>query len=317
VPSDPTPPRRLPLWAAAGATVLVGVLTAVQARVNGSLGAALDDGLVAATISFGSGLVIVALLVALVPAGRAGARRLAAAVRSRTMPWWMLLGGLAGALTVATQGFTVATIGVALFTVGVVAGQTLGGLALDRAGYGPAGVVAVTLPRLIGGALAVLAVVLCIAGSPPTAQWWMLLLPFLAGAGISWQQATNGRLRQRVDSALTATLVNFVGGTTALVVAAAVHVASAGLPAVLPADAWLYLGGAIGVTYIFLSAALVRRTGVLLLGLGSVVGLLATSIVLDALLPAPSSPPLPAALAAVVLALVGVSVVVIPWRRRR
>jgi bacterial/archaeal transporter family-2 protein len=177
--------------------------------------------------------------------------------------------------------------------------------------------VAVTLPRLIGGALAVLAVVLCIAGSPPTAQWWMLLLPFLAGAGISWQQATNGRLRQRVDSALTATLVNFVGGTTALVVAAAVHVASAGLPAVLPADAWLYLGGAIGVTYIFLSAALVRRTGVLLLGLGSVVGLLATSIVLDALLPAPSSPPLPAALAAVVLALVGVSVVVIPWRRRR
>ena len=148
----------------------------------------------------------------------------------------------------------------------------------------------------------------------------MLLLPFLAGAGIAWQQATNGRLRQAVGSPLVATLVNFIGGTIALVIADVIHIAAAGAPQAFPTDAWLYVGGAIGVVYIFLSAALVRHTGVLLLGLGSVVGLLATSVVLDALWPPLSGPSLGAAVAAVFVALVGVIVAVVPWRavlRRR
>ena len=38
----------------------------------------------------------------------------------------------------------------------------------------------------------------------------------MTGAGIAWQQATNGRLRHRTGSALTATLVNFIGGTILL-----------------------------------------------------------------------------------------------------
>ncbi|WP_243073870.1 DMT family transporter [Microbacterium sp. SS28] len=324
------PPRRLPAWLALGGAVLVGVLTATQARINGSLGVALDDGLVAAVISFGSGLVILLVLAAALPDGRAGVARLIRGVgtRRRTrgfaehergtarIPFWMLLGGLAGALTVATQGLTVATIGVALFTVGVVAGQTLNGLVLDRVGYGPAGVVAVTMGRIAGGALVLLSVVLCLAGQGTgNVPWWMLLLPFLAGAGIAWQQATNGRLRQAVGSPLVATLVNFVGGTIVLALAAAIHVALDGPPAAAPTPPWLYTGGGIGVVYIFLSAALVRHTGVLLLGLGSVVGLLATSVVLDAVWPPLSGPALPFALAAVCVALGGVVVAVIPWAR--
>jgi transporter family-2 protein len=66
---------------------------------------------------------------------------------------------------------------------------------------------------------------------------------------------------------LTATLVNFIGGTAILAVAALAHVAVVGAPAAWPTDPWLYLGGVIGVTYIFLSAALVVHTGVLILGL--------------------------------------------------
>ncbi len=133
----------------------MGVLTALQARINGQLGVRLDDGFVAAAISFGSGLAILLVLSAVLPAGPARLRRARRrACAARTIPWWMLAGGAAGALTVATQGLAVAIIGVSLFTVGVVAGQTVNGLVLDRVGYGPAGVVAVTVPRLIGGALA-------------------------------------------------------------------------------------------------------------------------------------------------------------------
>ena len=118
----------MPAWIALGGAVLVGVLTALQARINGQLGARLDDGLVAAAVSFGSGLVILIVLSAALPAGRRGFAALVDGVRSRGIPWWMLAGGAAGALTVATQGIAVGIIGVSLFTVGVVAGQALCGL---------------------------------------------------------------------------------------------------------------------------------------------------------------------------------------------
>jgi transporter family-2 protein len=297
--------------------VSVGVMTAVQARINGELGLRLSDGLVAAAISFASGLALLVVLSLAVPAGRRGFRALTAGVRRRTIPWWMLGGGAAGAVTVATQGLAVAVIGVSLFTVGVVAGQTINGLILDRVGFGPAGVVAVTIPRVVGGGLALVAVVVSLQGGVLDAvPLWMLVLPLIAGIGIAWQQATNGRLRQRVGTPLTATLVNFVGGTVLLVVAAVVSVAVGGPPQPLPPEPLLYLGGALGVFYIFLSAALVVHTGVLLLGLGTVAGQLLTAFAIDIVWPASAGPGWILEAVVVVIALGSVVVAAAPWKRR-
>ena len=310
--------RRMPAWLALAAAAGIGVMTAVQARINGQLGVRLEDGFVAALVSFGSGLVVLIGLSGVLPSGRAGFGRLIAGVRTGGIPWWMLAGGAAGALTVATQGLAVGIIGVSLFTVGVVAGQTVSGLLLDRAGFGPAGVVAVTVPRLVGGALALIAVSIALAGDGLAGiPIWMALLPVLAGAGIAWQQATNGRLRQRVGTPLIATLVNFTGGTLLLALATVVHVAVTGAPAPFPADPWLYAGGVIGVVYIAVGAVVVQHTGVLLLGLGTVVGQLVTSLVLDVVWPAPAGPGLMQALAMVVVALVSVVVAAVPWKRWR
>ncbi len=310
-------PARLPVGVALGGAVLVGVLTAIQARINGQLGLRLDDGFVAAAISFGSGLAVLVLLSIVLPAGRSGFRALVSGVRHRTIPWWMLLGGAAGAFTVATQGLAVAIIGVSLFTVGVVAGQTLSGLILDRIGYGPAGVVAVTMPRVAGGALALIAVGISLQGGVlERVPWWMLAMPVVAGVGIAWQQATNGRLRQRVGTPLTATFVNFLGGTVLLIAAAVIHVGIVGAPEPFPAEPWLYLGGVLGVTYIFLSAALVVHTGVLLLGLGTVAGQLVTAFALDVLWPTAAGPGWLIGLAMVAVAGLGVVVAAAPaWRR--
>jgi bacterial/archaeal transporter family-2 protein len=314
-----SPPRlRLPVWAALCAAGFIGVLTAVQARVNGQLGLRLHDGFVAAVISFGSGLALLIVLSAALPVGRRGVRTLVAGARDRSIPWWMLIAGAAGAFTVATQGLTVGVIGVSVFTVGYVAGQIVCGLVLDRIGFGPAGVVAVTLPRVVGGLLALAAVVVSLTGGAVgEAPLWMLVLPFLAGLGVAWQQATNGRLRARVGTPLTATLMNFITGTLLLAIAAIVHVAIVGAPAPLPPDWWLYLGGALGVAYIFLSAAIVAYTGVLLLALGTVVGQLAMSVVLDAVWPASATPGVSAETLTVSLALLSVVVAALPWRRMR
>ena len=305
------------MWLALSGAVLIGMMTAAQARINGELGLRLTDGFVAAAISFGSGLAILIVLSLVLPSGRRGARALGAGLRERTIPWRMLLGGVAGALTVATQGLAVAVIGVSLFTVGVVAGQTLNGLVLDRVGYGPAGVVAVTVPRVVGGALALAAVAVSLQGGVlDRVPLWMLVLPLIAGVGIAWQQATNGRLRQRLGTPLTATLVNFVAGTALLVTAAVVSVALTGAPAALPSEPWLYVGGAMGVFYIFLSAAIVVHTGVLLLGLGAVAGQLLTALVIDLAWPAAAGPGWILELVTVVVALASVVVAAVPWRRR-
>ncbi|WP_429457385.1 DMT family transporter [Microbacterium sp. ZKA21] len=309
--------RRLPAFVAIGGAVSIGAMTAIQARINGVLGVRLGDGIVAGLVSFASGLLLLVVLVGVLPSGRAGMARLWRGIRSRTIPVWMLLGGACGALTVTTQGLTGAVLGVSLFTVGVVAGQTLHGLVLDRIGFGPAGVVAVTMGRVAGGALALLAVGISLGGDVlASAPLWMLLLPFAAGVGIAWQQAANGRLAQRVESPMIATTTSFIAGTIVLAIGTGASVAVNGPPNPLPDEPWMYLGGLLGVAYIFLGARLVAQTGVLLLGLGSVLGQLVTAVIIDALWPAEAGPALWQTIAMVAVAVMSVLVAVIRPRRR-
>lgn len=311
-----TQARRLSAPVALGGAVAIGVMTAIQARINGVLGVAVDNGIVAGLISFAVGLAALTVVIACIPSARRGVGRLREGIRDREIPFWMLLGGACGALTVSTQGITAGVLGVSLFTVGVVAGQTLHGLVLDRIGFGPAGVVAVTPGRVIGGALALAAVGISLSGDVlATAPLWMLLLPFAAGVGIAWQAATNGRLAQRVRSPIAATLMSFIAGTLALIAAAGISVAVRGMPDAPPAEPWLYLGGFLGSAYILLGAFIVAHTGVLLMGLGSVLGQLTTSVVIDLVWPAASGPALWQIVGMVVVAVASV-VVALPRRRR-
>ncbi|GAT73961.1 hypothetical protein MHM582_2460 [Microbacterium sp. HM58-2] len=312
-----TETRRLPAPVALGGAVAIGVMTAVQARVNGVLGVKVDNGIVAGLISFSVGLLVLVAVIPCIPSARRGASRLWRGIRSRTIPFWMLLGGVCGALTVSTQGITAGFLGVSLFTVGVVAGQTLQGLVLDRIGIGPAGVVAVTGGRVLGGVFALAAVAVSLSGEVlATAPLWMLLLPFATGVGIAWQAAANGRLAQRVQSPITATFMSFAGGVVMLSLAAGVSILFRGLPQAPPAEPWLYLGGLLGFAYILLGAFIVAHTGVLLMGLGSVLGQLTASVVIDLIWPAASGPALWQIIAMVIIAVASV-VVAVPRRRRR
>ncbi|UOE45877.1 DMT family transporter [Agromyces larvae] len=280
--------HRAPLWAALVAAAAFGALMSVQSRINGELGRRLDDGFTAAAISFGTGLVLLAVALAFSRRGRAGFAGVGRALREGRLSWWMLLGGLAGAFLVLSQGLTAALLGVALFTVAIVAGQTVSGLVIDLIGLGPGGRHPITAPRTIGATLALAAVTVAVSAQLGTgiAIWWVLL-PLLAGLGTGWQQAVNGRVRVEAASALTATFLNFASGTAVLVAAALVRIAIAGPPDAFPTEPWLYVGGALGCVFIAGSAVIVRRTGVLLLSLATIAGQLASALALDLLLPVP------------------------------
>lgn len=275
----------------------IGAGVAVQGRINGALGARLADGIAAATISFGVGLVVLAAAFAVSGRLREGGRRVRRALSAGALRPWQLLGGLCGAFFVACQGLTVAAIGVTAFTVATVAGQLLSSLAVDRLGLGPSGRTPVTAVRLVGATLGVVAVLIAGVGhtraagglSVPealrgTPTVLLIALPALAGIGLAWQQAVNGKVGA-VGGALTAALVNFGVGLAALLVIEGLVIVSSGGPAEFPAEPWLYLGGFIGVAFIALAALTVRWIGVLLLGLTSVAGQLLASLILDVLAP--------------------------------
>ena len=261
-----------------------GVAIAVQARINGQLGAVLGDGVVAALISFSVGLALLVPVVLLSSDGRHAARRFGAALRGRELRVWQCLGGVGGALYVTTQGLTASVLGVAVFTVAVVAGQVVSSLVVDRTGIGPGGVVAVTWPRALGAALAVVAVGIAVSdefGRPESL--WLAVVPAAGGAAMGWQQAVNGLVSAAAGSVRFATAVNFAVGTAALVAVAAVDVAVRGLPEPPPTDWWLYLGGCIGIFALSAAVFAVRHIGVLLLGLAAVSGQLVGSIAVDLL----------------------------------
>jgi transporter family-2 protein len=316
-PANPTTAGRSKTIALLGLGFLCGAGVAAQSRVNGELGAQIHDGFTAALISFGVGLIIMVIGLAVIPSGRRGLGRLVVAVRDHTIPFWHVLGGACGAFFVLTQGLTAAILGVALFSVGVVAGQTVGGIVVDRRGLGTMPSRPLTIQRVIGSVIALGAAVIAasseVSGSVPL---WMLVLPLLAGSIQSLQQAVNGQVRQVSNSTVTTTFGNFVVGTAVLAVAFLVHSGIVGWPTRFPTDPLLYTGGAIGVIFIAISAAIVRAIGVLLLSLATIAGQLVTSLVIDAIAPTSRQGVTLTTIVGTVLTLAAVVIAAIPRRAR-
>jgi transporter family-2 protein len=316
-PSPSRSPRLLVAIVAVVVAALGGGLITLQARINGELALELGDGYTAALISFFVGLVVIAVASAVSAKARRGIRAIPAAMRSGELPWWTLLGGLAGAILVLSQGLTVTLIGVALFTVAIVAGQTIGSLVIDARGMGKVAPKPVTVTRVIGTIVVIGSVALSVSPQfSAHAPFLVLLFPFIAGCLTGWQQAVNGQVRTTVGSPVTATLVNFIGGTLLLGIIALVHIAIAGVPASLPTNPVLYLGGILGMIFITIAAVVVPLVGVLLQSLAAVTGQLVAALAVEALFPAPGTTLQLVTVLGTVLTIVGLAISVVPKRRR-
>ncbi|MCL2594799.1 MAG: DMT family transporter [Promicromonosporaceae bacterium] len=303
--------RLLGVFAGFGA----GLVGSLQTFVNGRLGTTLDNGILAATISFASGAAILTLLLLLFPKGREGIGRVWASLRAGRkrataaelaahpsvpdigrLRWFQVMGGAAGGFFVAAQGITVGSIGVALFVVSVTAGQSLSSLCCDLLGLAPGGRHPLTIGRALGPLLAIAAVFVARWGTFGDAdQWYLLALPMIAGVVVAMQHAVNGRVVataaadvtkagkvERSTGTFTATFINFVVGTVTLLVVLVIALIIQGLPdGGFPSTWWLYTGGVLGVIFIGTAAAVVHRIGVLLLALSLIAGQVTGGLLLD------------------------------------
>ncbi|SDW14341.1 transporter family-2 protein [Arthrobacter sp. cf158] len=317
---QPSPRPALPLALGLPVAVATGLVIPLQGRINGALGATLNDGIAAAVVSFTTGLLLIGVISLATPKGRAGLQRIIPAVRNRSFPRLYVMAGAIGALFVFAQSFTVALLGVALFTVAAVTGQTLSGLLVDRMGIGPGGRRAITGVRVLGSVLTVAAVAWAVSprfgGDADIASLVLpVLLPLTAGFLMSFQQAMNGTATVHYGTPIAATLVNFIAGSAILWLAWLIKLAVAGPGNPLPSEWWYYLGGPMGCLFIGLAALLVRSLGVLITGLGMIAGQLVGSLVLDVVIPSPGAVVALPTVLGTILTLAAIVVATLPWPR--
>jgi transporter family-2 protein len=266
-----------------------GVMIALQARVNGELSHRLSNGVEAALVSFGSGLIVVALIAAFSPAIKSGITNLRGAVSRKEIPRWTLFAGALGGTFVAIQTHVVPVIGVAIYSVASIAGQTAASLLVDRLGITGGGKKKITVRRLAAAIFTVLAVFISVFDRIEKANLalFAVFLAGVAGAVVGVQRALNGQINEHSHQSYTTSLLNFFMGTSFLVLVLTVIQIFGDAPlAALPADTWwMYTGGVIGVIYIAFTAKIVQHLGVLTFTLFSVGGNLLGSLLVDFLLP--------------------------------
>nr|WP_273378253.1 DMT family transporter [Actinopolymorpha pittospori] len=274
---------------AVSVSVLGGACSAAQALANGRLGAEVGSPVTAALVSNGLATLVLAATLVL-RSVRAGLWRL----KEARLPWWLGLGGVLGALSVAGTALATPVLGVALFTVVQVCGTSVGGIATDRVGLGPLGRVSVTVVRLVSVLVAVVAVGVAQVGRP-IGQITVGMLAFVLVLGVCRpvQVALNGRITAVASNVGSASLVNAVVGTGALVVVLAGfgvtgHLGLGGWPA----GWWLYVGGLLALVVTGANMITVQSIGVLRTGLCALAGQITGGLVIDAVVPNGARPTL-------------------------
>jgi len=262
-----------------------GLMIALQARANGELSHRLDNAPQAALVSFSSGLFFIALYSLLSPSVKAGLSRLRSAVKNGDIPRWRLLAGALGGSFVAIQTSVVPLIGVAMYSVASIAGQTATSLIVDRIGLTAGGPKLIS-PRRVGAALITVFAVLVSVFDKLEAHnfaFFAVALAVIAGALVGVQRALNGQINEHSDQSYATSLLNFITGTSFLVIFISILIALGKLELQpLPAGPWwIYTGGIIGVIYIAFTSLIVQHLGVLTFTLFSVGGQLFGSLLLD------------------------------------
>lgn len=268
---------------------LSGILISLQARANGELSLRLNNSLQAAFISFGSGLILIAIISVFNPTIKSGVRRLRAAVAAKEIAPWTLFAGALGGTFVAVQTQIVPLIGVAIYSVASIAGQGATSLIVDRIGLTGGGKKAITPRRIAAAFVTVLAVLISVLDRIEAKDLSLIAVFFagFAGAIVGVQRAMNGLINEHSQQSFTTSLLNFIMGTTTLGIVLLIAVAIGKVEFVaLPAGPWwIYTGGVIGVIYIAFTSTIVQYLGVLTFTIFSTGGQLIGALFIDLISP--------------------------------
>ena len=268
---------------------LSGAMIALQARANGELSHRLNNGLQAALVSFGSGLLIIFVITLFNSTIKEGIKNLRTAVANKEIARWKLFAGALGGSFVAIQTQIVPLIGVAIYSVASIAGQTAMSLVVDRIGLTGGGKKLISPRRVLAAVLTVLAVLVSVWDRIDANNLSMFAVTAggIAGAIVGIQRALNGQINEYSHQSFTTSLLNFITGTSFLLIliVAGLVLGRNELSPLPSGPWWIYTGGVIGVIYIAFTSTIVQHLGVLTFTLFSVGGQLVGSLIIDLVSP--------------------------------
>lgn len=265
--------------------VFAGILLPVQTNVNTRLRASVGTPLAASTISFAVGTASLAVLALLVD----GTLRIDLA----GLPWWLFLGGVFGVVVLTANILLLPRLGALSTAILPILGQVVMGLLIDTFGWFQAPVTELTVIRVLGaagvalGALAAAGVFNRRIGGAPKeegASLWLWRL-FAVGCGMlaSSQTAVNGQLGVAVGSPVHSALISFSVGVSTLVLLLVITRTPIRWNTQVGGTWWMWIGGVLGATLVFLNAALAPILGTGLTVMGVLLGMMIASLTIDSL----------------------------------
>ena len=271
--------------------ILAGLVLPIQTLVNTRLRASTGTPFSSSMISFAVGTVTLLIVATAVTGGNYGI------AQAFNEPLWIWFGGLLGVVALTGNILLFPHLGAVQTVVLPIAGQVIMGLIVDHFGLFESPQSSLTAVRAIG-AIIVLIGVIAVVATPSaatssedsaTALWLWRLAGFIFGCFTASQSAINGHLGQVTGSPVSAALVSFAVGVTALVI---VNVVLRWRPRIerpegKPNPWWMWIGGVLGALFIFGNAALVPQIGTGLTVVAGLLGSMLGSLIIDRVSGAP------------------------------
>ena len=271
--------------------ILAGLVLPIQTLVNTRLRASTGTPFSSSMISFAVGTVTLLIVAIAVTGGNYGI------AQAFNEPLWIWFGGLLGVVALTGNILLFPHLGAVQTVVLPIAGQVIMGLIVDHFGLFESPQSSLTAVRAIG-AIIVLIGVIAVVATPSaatssedsaTALWLWRLAGFIFGCFTASQSAINGHLGQVTGSPVSAALVSFAVGVTALVI---VNIVLRWRPRIerpegKPNPWWMWIGGVLGALFIFGNAALVPQIGTGLTVVAGLLGSMLGSLIIDRVSGAP------------------------------
>lgn len=263
---------------------LLGVMTPIQTAANSRLRLSVGTPLVASLVSFSVGTIFL-FCATMIEKGSTGIEL----DTIEKLPWWAWLGGMCGLYGLTVNIVIFPKLGSVQTALMPMLGQIVTGMLIDSFGWLRAPLHEFNLLRLVSIVLIVTGVVMVVGKNDSAKEkssgllLWKLL-GFSGGAIFAFQPPMNSLLSASLSSATDAALISFLTATSLLlIIVVSTPENRKNIPAIFSFDRpwWSWLGGIVGGTFVTGFAFFTAKTGVGLLLVTSICGMLAMSLFID------------------------------------
>ena len=261
----------------------LGVLTPIQTAANSRLRQSVVSPFIASLVSFSVGTIFLLIVTLCEKGGILIDRELFA-----TLPWWSWLGGICGLWGLTVNIIIFPKLGAMQTALMPMLGQIIMGIVIDSFGLLKSPQFPFTFLRFISVLIILLGMFMVIWQKASVKRGESKLLwqaiGFSGGAIFAMQPSMNSLLSIGLYSSVHAAFISFFTATIVLsAIALIIPSNRVHIPQIFSLDRpwWSWLGGIIGGTFVTGFAFFASKTGIGILLVTSICGLLANSLAID------------------------------------